>query len=129
MSNYPPGVSGNEFQIAGYPERTTKKVCGAEGVPLNIADPWVSARATELLNEIDFDAVKGRDYSTKVILSNHRARNIYHLLLAAADQTFYAEGDCPFEGDIDTQYDYNYEWWSCPICGTEHEDSTEDWRD
>lgn len=127
-SSYPPGVSGNEFQIAGYPERTVKKICGAECGDLHVVDPWIVQRAAELLNEIDFDAVKGRDYSTEVTLSNYRARNIYHLLLDAARQTFTAESDCPFEGDVDTQYDYNAEWWECPICGTEHEDSIDDWR-
>lgn len=129
MSNYPSGVSGLEPQIAGYPERTVEKICGAEMVALNIADPFLAKRASQLLDEIDFEVVKGRDYSSSMTLSNHRARNIYHILLRAASQTFTAEGDCPFVGEVDTQYGYDSEWWECPLCGTEHEDSINDWRD
>lgn len=30
MSNYPPGVTGNEWQIAGAPERVISADCGVE---------------------------------------------------------------------------------------------------
>ena len=55
MSNYPPGVTGNEYEIAGWPEReeTRDVVCGYEGTysPCDfIAGDW----------ECDFEgSVKG----------------------------------------------------------------------
>lgn len=125
MSNLPPGCSPNDPHIVGYPERSAKKICGAEGVPLNVIDPWITIRARELLEQINFDVAKGRDNSTTMTLSNYRARNIYHLLLEASSHTFRVDVDCPFEGEVDTEYDYNAEWWTCPICGTEHEDDME----
>lgn len=131
MSNLPPGCSPNDPHIVGYPERTVKKVCGAEGISLSVVDPWIIDRAKQLLDEINFDVAKGRDNSTTMTLSNYRARNLYHLLLEISKQDFQADGCCPFEGEVDTQYDYYSEWWTCPLCGTEHEDPSldEDWRD
>lgn len=126
MSNYPPGVSGLEPQIAGYPERTIVKSCGAEGVDLRVIDPWLIERSKELIEKVDFSAVQGRNYSSDLNLSNYWGRGVYHVLLYLSQQDLKIEDTiCPFDGEVDTQYDRECEWWICPLCGTEHED----WND
>ena len=109
MSNYPPGVTGNEPEIAGYPSMTLDKQC-EEDVPY-IAT-WV---VTEHLDGIA--AVIARSDDTIPAIIEQLGHLWEHLNKDAVDVT------CGFDGDVDAEMAYGVAYWTCPRCGTEHEDS------
>lgn len=85
MSNYPPGVTGAEFEIAGPDwEREENKSCGAEDVSIN---------AVTIDNE-----------TISVVVS-----------------------ECPWDGDVLVQGYRHSQWWTCPLCSTQHDEDVEGW--
>lgn len=90
MSNYPPGVTGNEPAIAGLAEGNAKNLeCAA---------------STDGEFTVTDEAGKG--------------------------WTVNASYECPWEGDVDAQYGGTkgcpIRYWTCPLCGHEHEDELSD---
>lgn len=111
MTNYPPGVSGNEPQIAGYPEKQTIRTCGAVDVEVRIMpddlDTWINAMSKMLEHTVTEASI--RSYATGIV-------SVYKSL---EYKTFITE--CLFKGDVDVQMHPYAEYWQCPLCGTEHE--------
>ena len=99
---YPDGVSGREWQIAGPDfEQDMERFCGAdvETVPLHLAQ------------EILEDMVAGTPVRP----------DDYAILLRQSQRA----GTCGFLGEVFvTGYGLTYTW-TCPACGTEHEDEEE----
>lgn len=115
MSNYPPGVTGNEPQIAGLGERVAEKEC-LEYLPTvsllaEDTKTWIKHLA-ELLE---------RGASDQAIKSAAK-----YLVRSAEQFKFdYPIEECPYRGPVDIQYDRYMEYWECPVCGTDHEDEDE----
>lgn len=94
MSYYPPGVTGNEPEIAGYPEARLRLACDHDTVDM-VPSHWVS--------EVIRDGVSG-------LLD----------LIEAEDESVDAE--CGFEGEVDVVIvDGILAQWTCPRCGQDVE--------
>lgn len=102
LSNYPPGVTGNELEIAGPDyEQDEERYCGAEVqvVPAALAKDIVESvlRAQEGLR-VNADVLS--------------------ILIRQAE----IAGECGYEGEV-TVYRYQRrQWWVCPACRTSHEE-------
>ena len=109
-SNYPPGVTGSEYEIAGPSwEGEVNRECGRQ------AD---LSPVTTTLRDAIIDVVR-----EKVPIEKGR-RALQSALDEAMDYS--DQRECPFDGEV-------YAWayggvlhWTCPVCGYEHE---EDGRD
>lgn len=111
-SNYPPGVTGRERQIAGDIERVMNRLC--------VNDTYDVVQAHRLLDFLPLeDAHPGGDPA--MFIEEIRAWII-------ENQYEEAEGEeCGFDGDVDCVIDpvgYGVVTisWTCPWCGSEHED-------
>lgn len=103
-SNYPPGVTGNEPEIAGYPTSASIRECQAE--------------AATLTRYSVLDVVRSVDLSDP-----SRARD---LLKAAIDALPTDEdGVCMYEGPVEVEHVGDIDFWECPNCGAEHEDEAD----
>lgn len=97
---YPPGVSGREPQIAGYP--VTERKCD------NRAEfPVMTPEVYGLLNRL-----------RPVVAASEMNFLLVRRLLQAAEQVPTVHADCPFEDEVEMDG-----WcWECPVCGMEHDD-------
>ena len=112
MSNLPPGCSPNDPHIVGYPERSVHKTCGADGVYVSAVETWIMDDLNRTIAFFDGIDTASRDYTTKVELSNYKARHVKILLESIRDHSkvVYVE-ECSWSGEVDTQYDGYAEWW------------------
>lgn len=121
-SNYPPGVTGSEYEIAGPDyEDVEQKVCGAEGVKLITISE--AGRAAAVLVGIEL-----RRLAANLELTPESIRSeILRVQLAAAgiDAEEAEVERCPFEGGVDVQGYRGQKWWTCPVCRTEHEEEAD----
>lgn len=143
MSNLPPGVTGNEWQIAGPKEWEMSVSCSSEGftaltvtgygknqIAQAIEDVLQCQRTIATLPVHQRESVKD-PYRVTPDTGFVRADEIdLALLTVAVSRLRNALGDitdvdidmpCPFEGDVIVyQYD-GLPTWECPLCRTEHE--------
>lgn len=113
MSNLPPGVTGNEYQIAG-PDREWDdyRECSSEGFTVRTIDLYgegLIQKAIEMLNGTGNITVA-----------------VSYLRTALSDiETVDVDGECPFGSDVTLQTYHGIESWECPICRTMHETEVE----
>ena len=115
MSNLPPGVTGNEVEIAGAREFDDTRECTAEGVSLMTITPYGKKQIEDAIMTL----VKWRsgDETAKIAPAEFILRN------ALADiEDVDIEVQCPFMGDVTLQYANGVTTWQCPVCRTEHEE-------
>lgn len=111
MSNYPPGVTGNEPEIAGYAEGTERVEsceCMIDAERIHFAIDWPTRR--DLLR-----VVPGRNAIDVVTQIDE---GMHALTVTGMDEI-----ECPFRGgDVDGQYDDGGAlfYWVCPLCGGEN---------
>lgn len=120
MSNYPPGVTGREWQIAGPDyEGPMMRRCEADDVRW-VAAVVVTSRMQEIqrLTEMRKDALRPDYFDTEI------ARQVAALLEPPDEQV--TEGPCEWEGEVDVQVYGTTATWDCPRCGTTHEDELDD---
>jgi hypothetical protein len=116
MSNYPPGVTGNEPQIRGLGERTTHKVCvNSDGFTATLMTTDLKDSIVRLAELLKHDVT---------IASLKSAANSV-VFFASVYEPQMDIDDCPFEGEVDTQIDQWIEFWDCPVCGKEHQEDLE----
>lgn len=114
MSNYPPGVTGGEPQIAGpLAEYTETHSCGDQTSKriLTVASEAALAHLQGALTEM---VSSGIIHETSLpALANYVSQLEAGLI----------EVDviCPFDGPVDVAYFKGYATWTCPECGTEHD--------
>lgn len=121
MSSYPPGVTGNEPQIAGYPSTMVARTCrDARGEATRTE--WLPV--ARIREEIDHIAT-----SLHAALTNPDAAQGHVLQagwpLAALRQATFddaAEFECDFDGDVEVELHGSTEVWRCPTCWTLHEE-------
>ena len=117
MSNYPPGVTGNEWQIAGPDfERDETKECGAEGFNVRTITKYgegLIAQSIEALGRYD-----GNPHGIPAVQM--------WLRLALTDiEEVELESVCPFVGDVTVVGWQGVVSWECPLCRTQHEEEPE----
>lgn len=128
FSNYPPGVTGNEFEIAGPDYEETEEVeCqeSAEMVPALVIKGLAAYAA--VLKERLARAILERDEFE--ILAVTRLLILHIEGAASLADSSKEEGVCGYAGPADVQGYRNQRWWTCPACGAEHEEYQEDHRD
>lgn len=130
MSNYPPGVSGFEPEIAGYDEVSLSVECRASAT-LRIYGEDARARMRE--------AVRTAETVQRLLESgadtDRVARQVEVLLgtlkRVPVDTVDYDPDECPFEGDVEGFVVGDRTQWTCPFCEALHEDEIdgpdEDW--
>lgn len=91
MSNYPPGVTGNEYPIAGGQVHNESVTCTAdtEYIPAHLVKQAIEdcspARLQAVIDEIDG-----------------------------------IEAECNFEGEVEVDWYQGVGTWTCPRCGNEN---------
>lgn len=117
MSNYPPGVTGNEPEIAGPSwEGQVERDCPDGG------EVYVVSR----------DLVRRMQLWQQTKDSHGDVLFYERMLLAAVardlKQLSPIDMDCPFYGTVDAVIYGGTLRWECPLCGTEYEEEPE-WGD
>lgn len=115
LSNYPDGVSGNEFEIAGPDYEETEHVeCDSDSVPsvpVFLIVQWAS--------HVEALADRGLINTESII---EQLWELGAQVGRATDE----DGHCTFEGDADVIGFQGARWWTCPACETEHEKDQHD---
>lgn len=115
-SNYPPGVTGNEPEIAGRPVRTMNVDCEEDDVT------FISAQ--EVLEAL----MKARDEMT------HRGagltpRSAVDFVEELIDQIDVVERECYWSGEVEVEVEGDTAYWDCPRCGQSNEYELDDGPD
>lgn len=116
MSNYPPGVTGNEFEIAG-PDRevTETRECEAQDQHFHVLTRDGRNALAELggiVAEVhDSGTVHPTTFDAILSVTRRVEREVVSV----------EEADCPFVGEVDVAYFRSSCWWTCPVCGSEHQ--------
>ena len=114
MSNYPPGVTGNEFAIAGPDwDGTVERVCEAQDVEVVTIEQEVVTAIENWKAAIGTDA---EEIEKKHML----------MWLKTADLKKIDQEQCPYEGKADAWSYGGVLHWTCPMCGAEHEEELYD---
>ena len=124
MSNYPPGVTGNEYAISGPSyEETEEKDCDSQQclyVPMTLVRDSVATAVERLVIAM---AIGGA--GEQVALEMRKAmNNLNDLVMALPDVE--VEHPCEWSGSVDVQGYGSQKWWTCPQCGIEHTEDLED---
>lgn len=114
--NYPPGVTGNEWQIAGYPEGVWHGECQAS--EYNVAPLYLVETAIERIR-LGLTATSSRTYEERVYDVLVRVEQGLRVLW---DDARPDGSQCDWEGDVDAVFTLDTVEWECPRCGTAHED-------
>jgi hypothetical protein len=125
-SNYPPGVTGREWQISGPDvEREEAHTCGAKGIMIhNIPQLAIDRLMTARGRIVPLTQKVWPPDRPQPDPEEHRqaAIDIYQALLGAIQNiSDGADVDCPWEGDVEVSYVDGVGIWHCPCCGTEYE--------
>ena len=118
-SNYPPGVSGHEYAIAGPDyEQDEERTCGAEDVEFTT----LSAADGKRL-DVATDAVRKLALLRSPTPDDHElAMEAYRALSAIySDREDVTLPTCPFNGTVTVNGSGDERWWTCPLCHTSHE--------
>lgn len=146
MSNLPPGVTGNEYQIAGPDfERDESRECPSEGFTIKTTTGYGEKQidaALDLILDVQKSLrglpVRNLDSKTdpyRITMSNFvsaeevevAARRLTavtaYLRTALSEvETVDVDGECPFAGDVTVQGYNGVVSWECPVCRTTHEE-------
>lgn len=130
---YPPGVTGNEPQIAGSVDLVVEKQCGSDGIdvyPKLLVDELIG-NVSQVLTSRRTVRQEGdglREETNKERLL--RAQNELLRMREELDRAGMTTDDaCTFDGEVDAQV-WNFTLtWTCPWCGAEHEDDRHFERD
>lgn len=122
-SNYPPGVTGREPQIAGYPEIERELTCDGEDVEVTIVDH-------RHLHEVGVIARGLREFTRELdgltmMETKRRLRQMADLLEYHVRDSYTTTLEhCPFSDELTWTIDGFELSAECPVCG---KTTTEDW--
>lgn len=122
MSNYPPGVSGNEFEISGADNEWEEEFqCDNDDFEYVMISPYAWKYLSETGKLIH--TIKGQEE----INTNwyHRFSMINAMINYADMTTEIQHGKCGFVGDVLKQSYRGEIWWDCPQCGKRYEEDNE----
>ncbi|MEI7890281.1 MAG: hypothetical protein WCI34_08215 [Actinomycetes bacterium] len=113
-SNYPPGVTGRELEIAGPDWEGEMDVkCAGENVEVTVFRP----DDIETLKRIA--AVKGAQGAGKQRDADVIQMSLRRMLSRMVTVTLPV---CPFEGEVEAWMYQHVTHWECPVCGTSHDE-------
>lgn len=138
MFNYPPGVTGREPEIAGYPEGNLFVTCDTEVdlfvIPFDVMqDLQLAASTAEKLRD-DCNEWKKNNEAGKpqnrtkeqiyqgLMTNNWRVSNLMRNLETYRPEERKVAATCPFEGEVEAVFTRDAAIWTCPVCGTEKEE-------
>lgn len=110
-SNFPPGVTGFEPQIAGYPERDEVHACEAYDVKIKVSTGYAEDAIQTVINRLK--AGQTTAYDERLLQD------------ALGDIAETEVEQCPFVGEVTVTYGEGVETWTCPLCRTEHVDEAD----
>ena len=114
MSNYPPGVTGRELEIAGPSwEGHVDRACDEPDVQIRMVTAEVASLIEKWLN------VRGADSEPMA------KERMLRALMQAQDPWEITMENCPFESEVEAWAHRGMLHWTCPLCGTEHEEDDE----
>lgn len=123
-SNYPPGVTGREPQIAGpFFEGLREMECHTPDVELHIIDTRLRYALQQRNTTLDMMRRGERLQSWNWDL-DRADRTIAELVGKGHIFDTYIVAECPFEGEVEViRYSEHAPLeWVCPVCDTEHEE-------
>jgi hypothetical protein len=125
MSNYPAGVTGREFAIAGYDsEEEAYRECGKYGVVHVFTDD--ARREIERIKVLLAEIAEGKKPTS---LAATLIVNLNYLVKHRVNGVEVEE--CPFAGDVTISWYGKQGDWTCPLCSYEHHEDApepdEDW--
>lgn len=131
MSNYPPGVTGNELEIAGYDEREMYVECQKE-VKLFVVDQALKSKLASLKIRVEGSTTWGSlKENPDTIEACHRQLAYLKKTVLQLNRDVYdlptVEVACPFEDEVMVYAHPSVgAHWACPVCDTEHEYETDE---
>lgn len=125
MSNYPPGVTGNEPQIRGWDDEQDESVeCGMGGY-VKVFTPDAE-REIERIKVLLAEIAEGKKPAS---LAATLVVNLDYLVKRRIEGVEIE--DCPFAGEVSVCWSDKRGYWTCPLCGWNHEveapEPDEDW--
>jgi hypothetical protein len=119
MSNYPPGVTGNEYEIAGGEETEEYWECESMTSSITISMNMLQEMADDGLTI--YNRLKEHNYTSYQALIDQKLKSLRDKIHGYIHSDDVIDGDCGFAGYVLKESYRNKQWWSCPNCGTEHE--------
>lgn len=119
MSNYPPGVTGNEYEIAGGEESEVYWECESMTSGITISMHMLEEMADDGLTI--HNRLKEHNYTSYQALIDQKLKSLRDKIHGYIHSDDVIDGDCGFAGYVLMESYKNKTWWSCPNCGTEHE--------
>jgi hypothetical protein len=127
MNNYPPGVTGAEYEIAGGIETEEYWQCESTVKAITISMPTILDMSEDIFTV--FTQLRDHNYISYRALVDQKVRNIKRKLEDLTHSDDAIEVDCGFYGTVLMESYKNKKWWSCPNCRKEHEIETDYYRD
>lgn len=129
MSNLPPGVTGNEWQIAGAECEWDEVVeCNQPGISVRTISKYGESLLTDAIERLVTaqrslgDGELGATIAgTNITLATGRIRSALSEIELAETET-----PCPFVGPVTIQRYGGMDQWECPLCRHQHEIEVED---
>ena len=127
MSNYPPGVTGNEYEIAGGNESEEYWECESMVKAVVVNMPMIQEMSEDIFTV--FTKLREHSYTSYQALVDQKVKSIKRTLENLTHSDDAIEVDCGFYGNVLMESYKNKKWWSCPNCKKEHEIEIYDYRD
>lgn len=119
--NYPAGVTGREFHIAGYDhEEETYRECGEQGVMICSFTHDAAIEITRITSLLEGIA-KG---SVSPAAATGLAASLSYLSTWRVERVEIET--CPFKGDVTIGWYKGNGTWTCPLCQTERTEYAEE---
>lgn len=116
LSNYPPGVTGRELEIAGPDwEGEIRAVCNRGNVELTMFSPDDVATIKRVAAATGGQG-KGKQRDADIMQMTLR-RSLSRMVTITLDV-------CPFDGEVEAWEYHGVTHWTCPVCGDEHEEDS-----
>jgi hypothetical protein len=119
MNNYPPGVTGDEYEIAGASETEEYWECESMVTAVIVNMPMIKEMSEDIFTV--FTSLRDHSYTSYQALVDQKVKNIKRTLEDLTHSNDAIEVDCGFHGYVLMQSYKNKKWWSCPSCQEEHE--------
>ena len=119
MNNYPPGVTGDEYEIAGGVETEEYGECEGMVTAINVSMPTIQDMSEDIFTV--FTKLREYNYTSYQALVDQKVKSIKRTLEDLTHSNEAAEVDCGFYGNVLMESYKNKKWWSCPNCRADHE--------
>lgn len=122
MSNYPDGVTGNEYEIAG-PDKEWEEEFECENDEFQFV--MIHPDTFEYISKLGRDLIRIKDSDNwQSLLYQYASRISTSVNMSDITSEIQTE-KCGFVGYVDKQSYRGQIWWQCPRCGKEYEDEIE----